>query len=130
MHRGISPPRTPRLRPLFQLARTPHARGPQQPKIARGKSIRIADGSHGDVLRGPIADARQLPNLEQEIGNVHDSREYDTAVAYRRGQPADGLRAHGGQSDPGKIRLGQHGGGRKEMRQTAARVHRRAEFPH
>ena len=43
----------------------------KQSQIAGGKGVRFAECTHGDVLRRPVADSRELPKLLEKIGDVH-----------------------------------------------------------
>ena len=63
------------MRSFFKLPRTEHRGGTQQTEVAGRKRIRIAERPHRDVLRGPIADSRQLPKPDKKIGHIHHSRE-------------------------------------------------------
>jgi hypothetical protein len=79
----------------------------QQSEIGGGKSIGFPEGTHGYVLSRPFADARQLAEARQELFDVCDSGENDSAVANCPGKRTEAMGSCSGQSDAAEVGVGQ-----------------------
>ena len=69
MHGGIGPPGAPALGMARERA-IGQVRRAAEREVANGECVRIAQRAHGDVLRGPRSDARQLAQLRNRRASV------------------------------------------------------------
>src|SRR5579864_7857941 len=72
MHRRVSPPGPPCFHPRGDIG----TRRFQQSKVGSGECVGLFEGSHGDVLGGPIADASELAEVSLRFGRCARSERF------------------------------------------------------
>jgi len=118
IHSGVSAPGPPCFGTALKLAGVIHAESPQKPQIAGGQCIRLSQSPHGNVLRRPPSNTRNLAQPGQKTVSIYNSFKIDLAIANSAGQRADCLRSRSGQAHAGQIGCCQYFFGRKKMSQV------------
>lgn len=96
MRGGVGSPRAPRFGAKEESdfgERRAAACGLTQAEVAGGKGIWAAQEPHGEILRGPFADAGQGFELRHGLFAGRAGRKRESACSGGAGDFADGLRA-------------------------------------
>jgi hypothetical protein len=95
-HDGVGAPRPPRLGAALELAGRQVAGHPPQDEIAGRKRVRLAQGTHRDVLGGPRTDAGKRAQHRRRLRAVRRAGQRHRAARHFGGEAADrvGPRGH------------------------------------